>query len=234
MAQPVRKLVLHVLALAAMLVVVMPAPVLAQAAEFAGVWQIERPVSGLRTKDRRLPPLLPQARQTYEQHIAARRAGDLTFDKASWCASPGIPRLLLLSDPFEIVVRPRQVAFAFQWDGWVRLVDMVSPSLSVIYPSSMGVSVGRWEGSILVIETTGLTDATQLDTAGLPHGEELRITERLRLLGANRLENRLTIEDPQFYSRPWEAVVTYRRLPGARIKEDVCLDRTRAGEAAIP
>jgi hypothetical protein len=39
------------------------------------------------------------------------------------------------------------------------------------------------------------------------------------------LEDRITIEDPAYFKRPWDSVVTYKRQPAALFPEDVCLDR---------
>jgi hypothetical protein len=105
------------------------------------------------------------------------------------------------------------------------------PSIGV--PTSMGVAVGHWESDTLVIESGGMRDETMLDGAGLPHSDQIRLTERLRLLSKNVLEDRFAVDDPQTYTRPWETVMTYRRPPADSAKEDVCLDRIRLGEPAV-
>jgi hypothetical protein len=80
-----------------------------------------------------------------------------------------------------------------------------------------------------MINTVGLMHETLMDSAGLPHSDELVMTEHLRLRDDNTLENRIRFEDPLTFSRPWETVVTYHRQAGARLKEDVCLDRIKQG-----
>ena len=78
-------------------------------------------------------------------------------------------------------------------------------------------------------------DNTLLDSAGLPHSESLKVTEKVRLLdnGAT-LENRITIDDPETFTQPWETVVRFKKLPkGTEIKEDICLDRLDAGKPAV-
>src|SRR2546425_1055537 len=45
-------------------------------------------------------------------------------------------------------------------------------------PSWMGYSVGHWDGDTLVIDSAGFNDETWLDSAGHPHTEALRMTER--------------------------------------------------------
>src|SRR5690606_11060456 len=91
---------------------------------FNGVWLIAENTPALRTLDGELPPLLPEAKARYEEHLRMREAGDTYFDRATWCAGVGVPRLLVANHPFEIMVDKRQVGFFFEWNRWVRLVDM--------------------------------------------------------------------------------------------------------------
>ncbi len=96
----------------------------------------------------------------------------------------------------------------------------------------MGFPVGRFEGDTLVIRTVGLTDTTVLDASGLPHSDQMVLTERLRVLPDGRLENRMTIEDPDTFTSAWETVLTFHRDPAARVTDDVCPDRLAKGEPA--
>jgi hypothetical protein len=200
---------------------------------FNGVWLIEQEQLALRTEDGSVPPLLDAAAEIYQKNRQARAAGDTTFDRASWCASPGVPRLALVAHPSEIMVNPLQIAFLYEWNRWARLIDISNAGFEVLYPMSFGTASGRFDGETLVIETRGLMSQTVMDSYGMPHSDELVMTERYRLLDDDVLENRMRFEDPVVFSAPWETVVTYRRQPGARLAEDVCLDRIRQGLPAI-
>lgn len=208
---------------------------LATAAESArealnGIWLIATDTPALLTVDGELPPLLPEARAVYEEHQRARASGDTYFDRATWCAAVGVPRLLVANHPFEIMVDRRQVGFFFEWNRWVRLVDMSGEQLEPYYPLSLGTATGAWQDDgALVIHSTGLMHETIMDHAGLPHSDELVMTETLRLLDADTLENHIRFEDPLTFSAPWEARLVYRRQHGARLQEDVCLDRIKQG-----
>jgi hypothetical protein len=203
------------------------------AERFNGVWLIEKAPQTLTTVDGKPAPLRPEARAEYEKRLAARHKGDLSFDRASWCAAAGVPRLMLEPHPFEILVNPRQVAFLYEWNRWARLIDMTGHDLQPYYPLAFGTANGRFDGDRLVVVTRGLMSQTFLDRSGLPHSEDLVLTETFRLKSAGVLENRIRIDDPKTYTSAWEAVVTYRRQPGARLKEDVCLDRIKQGKPAI-
>lgn len=210
----------------------------ASAAEFTredlnGLWLIDKETPALLTTTGELPPLLPEAKAVYEAHLQRRAQGDTMFDRATWCAAVGVPRLLVANHPFEIMVDKRQVGFFFEWNRWVRLIDMSGAELELYYPLSLGVPSGHWEDSTLVVNTVGLMHETIMDFAGLPHSDDLVMTEHLHLLDANTLENRIRFEDPQTFATPWETVVTYRRQVGKQLQEDVCLDRIKQGLPAI-
>jgi hypothetical protein len=199
----------------------------------AGTWFPNEPTQSMVTTSGALPPLVPEAKVLYEERIAARAAGDTSFDRATWCASPGAPRIMFMPYPIEIVVDERRVAILSGWYRRYRVIDMSGAELEVVFPTSMGVSTGRWRGGRLVVETIGLLPETTLDGAGLPHSAEAKLTERFGLKDADTLEVRFTVDDPMYYTRPWEAVMTYRRLAGQHVVDDVCLDRIKLGEPAV-
>jgi hypothetical protein len=198
-----------------------------------GIWLIQNAPKAARTVDGAEPPLLPKAKAQYEEQLQARRRGDTSFDKTTWCAAAGVPRLMLEPYPFEILVNPRQTAFMYEWNHWARLIDMTDNDLKPFYAMNFGTANGHFEGDVLVVVTKGLSKSTYLDASGLPHSDNLVLTERLRLTHRDILEDRIRIEDPDTYSSPWEVVATYRRQPYARLKEDVCLDRIKQGKPAI-
>jgi hypothetical protein len=200
---------------------------------FNGVWLIEREQLELRTEDGSVPPLLDAAAEIYQTNRQSRAQGDTYFDRATWCASPGVPRLALVARPFEIMVNPLQIAILYEWNRWARLIDMSNAGFEILYPMSFGTASGRFDAETLVIETRGLMSQTVMDSFGMPHSDELVMTETYRLLDDDVLEIRMRFEDPEIFSEPWETVVTYRRQPGARIAEDVCLDRIKQGLPAI-
>jgi hypothetical protein len=206
------------------------------APDLSGMWRLQGSFSPeLKTIEGSAPPLLPQAEALYRQRQAAYRSGDRSFDPAATiCVSPGMPRMAFLAYPFQIIQRPHQMVFLFEWNGRHRVVDLSGAPLTVPDLFYMGSAAGHIEGDTLVIETQGLTPASLLDANGLPHSDQLRLTERYRLTGSNTLINEMTLDDPQTFSRPWRARVTYQRMRrGAELQEDVCRDRVTKGGPAF-
>jgi hypothetical protein len=103
----------------------------------------------------------------------------------------------------------------------------------IFQPSAMGFSTGQWEGNVLIVDTSDFIESTLIDDAGLPHSDQMKVTERLRLTRTDELENLIRIEDPSMYKEPWETRVTYRRDASRKIHEDVCLDRIANGQPAV-
>jgi hypothetical protein len=136
-------------------------------------------------------------------------------------------------------MQPRdEVVIAYEKDHIRRFVYLGEKPDPDADPSYMGSSVGRWDGDTPVIDS-GAFKPTFLDDTGLPHGEKLKITERLHRIGGGKtLEVRATIDDPEMYSRPWTARYVYTLRPGERIRDYLCgigVMQTRFGtQGAIP
>ena len=77
------------------------------------------------------------------------------------------------------------------------------------------------------------SDRTLIDEL-VPHGYDLKVTERYRLIAPDTLEDRITIEDPAYFTKAWDVVVIYKRQPDMIFAEDICLDRIEAKQPAFP
>ena len=63
----------------------------------------------------------------------------------------------------------------------------------------LGHSVGRWEGGTLVVEVANFSSRTSFRGSR----ENLRLVERFTRVGHNRMIQRVTVEDPTVWNRPW-------------------------------
>ncbi|HTY94030.1 MAG TPA: hypothetical protein VMC02_09090 [Steroidobacteraceae bacterium] len=197
-----------------------------------GIWVPDSAPRALLTASGKAPPLTVEASKLYDERRQRLARGDASFDPTSWCAGPGMPRILTMKYPLEIRADANRVVFIHGWYRWFRTVDLGAGAVDPPLPLTMGFPVGHWEQNTLVIRTVGLIDTTVMDASGLPHSERLTLTERLRVLPDRRLEDRITIDDPENYTQPWETVLTFHRDAAARVADDVCPDRMAAGEPA--
>jgi hypothetical protein len=181
-------------------------------------------------------PFTAKGRKRYQDNksnLAKRNFDDFDYMTAR-CASPGLPRLMLTPDRFRIWQRGGLTLFQFEWNRLSRQIDMggLIPQFNMgganagddaAVGRAVPVSRGRWEGNTLVVTTEGFNETTLVDNL-VPHGYDLKLTERIRLKDADTLEDKITIEDPEFFTKPWETVVTYKRQADAAFPENVCLD----------
>lgn len=79
-----------------------------------------------------------------------------------------------------------------------------------------GYSVGKWvDDYTLVVQTVGMDERAWLDNAGRPHSADMRVEERWHRIDYDTLELTVTIDDPTFYTQPWQALNKFvlHRLP---------------------
>jgi len=91
-----------------------------------------------------------------------------------------------------------------------------------ILPTWLGYSVGRWEGDTLVVESNGYNDKTWLTREGLPHTEQLRITERYTRLDYGHMKLEITYDDPGTFTEPVHAIVDLVHRPDGAMLEVIC------------
>ena len=149
----------------------------------------------------------------------------LTADPEIKCYLPGVPRVMYMPFPFQIVQSPDFILIASEYIGTTRsifMTDMEPPPIDTY----MGHSVGRWEGDTLVIESNTFTDQTWLDRAGNFHSPALRVVERITPISPDALQYEATLEDENVFTRPWTiSMPLYRRLePDAEILEFNCVE----------
>ena len=77
-------------------------------------------------------------------------------------------------------------------------------------PQWSGSSRGHWEGETLVVETKNFLRETNF--AG--SSKDTLLVERFRRVDGDTLIYEFTIEDPNNYTRPWTAVIPFRRTDG--------------------
>lgn len=91
-----------------------------------------------------------------------------------------------------------------------------------LVPTWLGYSVGRWEGDTLVVESNGYSDKTWLTREGLPHTEQLRITERYTRHDYGHMTLEITYEDPGTFTEPVHATVDLGLRPDGALLEIIC------------
>ena len=117
-------------------------------------------------------------------------------------------------DPYlmEVVQWPDRVLFRYEKDDQLRTVWLDGRKPTSHDYGIQGLSVGRYEGNALLVETTNFVfDVTGFDDYnGIPSSQLKRVLERYWREG-EELKVTVTVEDPLFLRRP--ASYTARWLP---------------------
>ena len=78
-----------------------------------------------------------------------------------------------------------------------------------------------------MVETVGLNDRSWLDARGHTHSEALHLTERFQRLDFGHMEVRITVDDPQTYTKPFTVKLKQRLLADTDLLESFCAENER-------
>src|SRR3984893_18216356 len=150
-------------------------------------------------------------------------AGKFAFTARSSCKAAGVPGFdVLLGGALFILQSPAEVTMIFSGNAEARHIRLNASHSTNPKPSWYGESVGHYDGDTLVVDTVGLNDRTFLDNYRTPHTEKLHVGERWRLIeDGKKLEILMTIDDPDTFNQPWQALRQYDRV-NRNFAEDVC------------
>ncbi len=197
--------------------------------DWSGAWE---PTVGLRFTrpggKPNPPPLTPAYAAIYKVATDAAAAGRPVNDPTASCIWPGMPRVITNPYPHEILMHDDRVTIIYEYMSQVRRIWTDGRKHPEdLDPSFNGDSIGHWEGDTLIVETVGLRDDTRIETTGIPHSSQLKVHERIRLIGPDTLQNEVTLIDPLALTEPWITIVQYVRHRDWQILEFVCAENNR-------
>lgn len=206
--------------------------------DFSGVWRTVTAPAAPRVDTSlrwvpapgELPAFTPEYMERYKKVQASRESGSEATEPGARCLPPGMPYFTLAQYGLEITQSKDRIAFFSEWMDAYRRIYLDGRTLPKdVDPSYFGYSTGHWEGDTLVAETVNLRDDTVLDRYGSPHSDAMRITERIRLVDANTLEDIVTTYDPKAFTKPLEVVRRYRRAGKGNdeLHENTCTEGLR-------
>ena len=155
--------------------------------------------------------------------VMATESNDPVYD----CFPPGTPRVYFHPFPMEIIQLPGRTLILYEYHHSIRQIYTDGRGHRTdLAPLWMGDSIGNWDGDTLVVETVNFNDKTWLDREGLPHSEELRLVERIRLIDEDTLGIDFTIDDPIAFTESWEGQRFYTRTDWD-IEDFACMERNQ-------
>jgi hypothetical protein len=180
-------------------------------------------------------PLTPEYAAIFAANEADQKTGGAGTTLGYTCRTGGMPLIMTLFQPMEVIVLPDTTYILFNrgniqrriyTDGrdWPKDID----------PAYVGYSIGKWidaDGSghynVLEVETRAFRGPRTYDASGLPlHVDDQSIVkERLYLdsKDKNIMHNEITVIDHAL-TRPWTVMKDYRRDPRPVYVEEVCAE----------
>ncbi|MFM2126301.1 MAG: hypothetical protein RL328_2752 [Acidobacteriota bacterium] len=175
-------------------------------------------------------PMLPWAQAVYEK----RKADISKDDPEALCLPPGVPRMSTTPYPWTILQTPQFVAFLYEGGAhvWRKVFMGRQVHDPIVEQTWLGDSIGWWEGDTLVIETVGQTEKSWLDQSGVPHSNDMKVTERITRNDFGHMTIEHIIEDPKTFSRPW-SFTTHPTLLKGELIEYICQENNRDVEHLV-
>ena len=169
-------------------------------------------------------PFQPWAADLYKY----RRSTNSKDDPTANCIVGGVPRSDLVGYPFKILQVPGMVAILYEAVHSYRQIFSDGRQLPKDpNPTWFGYSVGRWDGDVFVVETSGFNDKGWLDNAGKPATNQLHVTEKFIRKDFGNMDIEITVNDPKAYTAPFTVKLNEFIVLDTELLDYVCLENER-------
>ena len=180
------------------------------------------------------PNLRPPVKDAMKKDNDEVIAGKIAFTPSTSCVPSGVPWFLLQPTNLYFVQTAKEVVILQNYDSQVRHVFLNVAHSANPKPSWYGESIGHYEGDTLVVDTIGLSRKTFVDPYRTPHSEKMHVTERWKTIDDGKtLEVAMTVDDPETYYQPWQAVLRYRQARGPLL-EAACAENNLQFDYHMP
>jgi len=184
-------------------------------------------------------PYTPAGQAAWKEHKYADGFGSYPLEEVNdpfqMCDPIGFPRVSLHDlRAVEILQTPEKTAVIYENDQVWRNIwtDGRDFPKSIPEPRWYGYSIGKWtDPTTFVVDTVGMDTRTWIDNVGRPHTKDLKVEETFHRVNHDLMELTLTIIDPEYYTKPWNALDKYpmRLLSGSfDVREMVCSESEAA------
>lgn len=184
-------------------------------------------LSGMWVPVRMPEPANPIPMQPWAEEIQKKLQARSSYNQgpAAYCLpQSAVP--MTLPFPWKLVQTPTLLVHIteFTTPGYRQIFMDGRPHPKDWNPAWMGHSVGTWEGDTLVVDSTGFNESAP--GYGV-HTEKLHIVERIRRPDKGHLEDEITAEDPDAYTKPWKRTIHGALVPDEEILEFVCPENNK-------
>jgi len=174
------------------------------------------------------------------------RLGDSWVHETPWvrCITRGVPGGMFpagYNNAYQILQVPGYVVILYEMIHETRIIPIDGrPHLPASIRQWNGDSRGHWEGDTLVVDTTNYNGKGWLNTSaagarikGIPQSEGEQVVERFKRIDANTIDYRVTIDDPEVYSKTFQVSIPLTREQNYMIYEYACHEGNQAVENVL-
>ncbi|MEA2905749.1 MAG: hypothetical protein QOG83_1301 [Alphaproteobacteria bacterium] len=194
-----------------------------------GLWDSTKP-PGLGQE----APLTPQYQGVLETNVKNQESGKY-FDPKGDCYPPGMPRVMSIYQPMEIIIKPTVTYFLLESTSPIRRIWTDGRDWpKTMLPAFAGFSIGQWldtdsdgKYDTLSIETRGISGKRLFDASiPLADDDSTVVKEKISLDKSNPdvMKNEITTTDSAL-TRPWTVMRQYRRAKQPEYAEYNCEER---------
>lgn len=192
--------------------------------DLSGFWQIKVFTAAVP----RTAKLTPQAMALLQASAREMASGKVIPYFSRWCNFVGMPFLMGQSPPINIVQGSDEILILAEQNSAARHIYLDGrphPAPTPLARTTDGHSVGRWQGEVLVVDTTNFSDNGAI---GIPGGgyrtPTSHLVERFQLLsGGQSMQIESTWDDPNVFTEPHSYTSIYEKLPpDTYAYEDAC------------
>ncbi len=166
-------------------------------------------------------PLTPEYQARFEANLADQAAGGQGDERHSYCVPLGMPRVMTVVYPMEIIITPKTTYILTDNSEPRRIFTDGREWPAELEPSFSGLSIGRWvepdtsgRYTSLEVETRGMKGPRTFEASGirLHDDDQTIVKERIHLDPAdnNTLVDEITTIDHAL-TRPWTVMKRYAR-----------------------
>jgi hypothetical protein len=140
------------------------------------------------------------------------------------CIPYPLPTIVTAPYLNEIEIRDDVIIIRSEFFGVERSIYMDGREHPANGPrTNQGHSIGRWEGDVLVVDTTLFADYRAGNRDGIPSGAQKHAVERYRLSeDATQLLITFTVEDPEFLAEPMTGGIEWDYAPEQTLTPITC------------
>jgi hypothetical protein len=190
-------------------------------------------------------PLTPEYQAIFEANLRDQDAGGQGIDPTYTCLSPGMPRIMNMYEPMEIVITPETTHILTQHIHDARRIFTDGRNFPTEEdPTFAGYSIGKWidadgDGRYdeLQVETRNLRNPRTYDSSGIPFHADGETVIKERIYGdktnPNVIYDEITSYDHAL-TRPWTVMKKYVRNANPRPlwRETICSENNPHVEIA--